>query len=159
MVARELVEGLSEAALLELKTRLGPSPDNYDPDLTVDIAEPLASFQDALMRLKLPGDLMDKAVQKAHETMWKIAEQRSADNMALGDDTRDWEQVTWQDLQSLRTHAKLWFWIPKDPNPIALHSPKMAGPACSQNRSCGEAAACWPLGMWGPASWSSAGST
>ncbi|CAE7567334.1 cdaS [Symbiodinium microadriaticum] len=100
-VLQRHIEGLSEAALLELKTRLGPSPDNYDPDLTVDIAEPLASFQDALMRLKLPGDLMDKAVQKAHETMWKIAEQRSADNMALGDDTRDWEQVLWRGCRLL----------------------------------------------------------
>ena len=45
MVAPELVEGLSESALLELKTRLGPSPDNYDPDFAVDIAEPLGSCQ------------------------------------------------------------------------------------------------------------------
>eukprot|EP00439_Symbiodinium_sp_Y106_P069116 s306_g11.t2 len=95
-VLQRHVEGLSESALLELKTRLGPSPDNYDPDFAVDIAEPLASFQEALMRLKLPGDLMDKAVQKAHESMWRIAEQRSAENMALGDETRDWEEVLWR---------------------------------------------------------------
>ena len=41
-------------------------------------------------------------VQKAHESMWRIAEQRSAENMALGDETRDWEEVAWQELQSLR---------------------------------------------------------